>query len=79
MSDLLSDLEDRAASAEEFQGSPTLPEQVLSLRILIYYTPSRQISFFKLFITDDFVTEMAEETLLLFCSKRHTTIIQASI
>ena len=35
-SDLLSDREDRAGSAEEFQWSPTLPEQVLSLRILIY-------------------------------------------
>ena len=35
-SDLLSDTEDRYGSAEEFQWSPTLPEQVLSLRILIY-------------------------------------------
>ena len=35
-SDLLSNTEDRAGSAEEFQLSPTLPEQVLSLRILIY-------------------------------------------
>ena len=35
-SDLLSDTEDRANSAEEFQWSPTLPEQVLSLRIHIY-------------------------------------------
>ena len=35
-SDLLSDREDRAGSAEEFQWSPTLPEQILSLRILIY-------------------------------------------
>ena len=33
---LLSDLEDRAGSAEEFPWSPTLPEQVLRLRILIY-------------------------------------------
>ena len=44
-SDLLSDSEDRAGSAEEFQWSPTLPEQVLSLIILIYYTPSQQLSF----------------------------------
>ena len=35
-SDLLSDSEDRAGSAEKLQWSPTLPEQVLSLRILIY-------------------------------------------
>ena len=35
-SDLLSDTEDRADSAEKFQLSPTLLEQVLSLRILIY-------------------------------------------
>ena len=35
-SDLLSDSKDRAGSAEEFQWSPTLPEQALSLRILIY-------------------------------------------
>ena len=35
-SDLHSDTEDRANSAEEFQWSPTLPEQVLILRILIY-------------------------------------------
>ena len=35
-SDLLSDTEDRARSAGEFQWSPTLPEQVLSFRILIF-------------------------------------------
>ena len=34
--DLLSDLEDRAGSAEEFQWFPTLPEQVLSLRTIIF-------------------------------------------
>ena len=34
-SDLLSDTEDKASSAE-FQWSPTLPEQVSSLRIRIY-------------------------------------------
>ena len=44
-SDLLSESEDRAGSAEEFQWSPTLPEQVLSLRILIYQTPPHQLSF----------------------------------
>ena len=45
-SDLLSDTENRAGSAEEFQLSPTLPEKVLSLRILIYYyTPPHQLSF----------------------------------
>ena len=43
-SDLLSDSEDRAGSAEEFQWSPTFPEQVLSLRILIYFTPPHQFS-----------------------------------
>ena len=32
---LFSDSVDRAGSAEEFQWSLTLPEQVLSLRILI--------------------------------------------
>ena len=36
---LLSDSVDRAGSAAEFHSSLTLPEQVLSLRILIYYTP----------------------------------------
>ena len=35
-SELLSETEDRASSAEEIQWSPTLPEQILSLRILIY-------------------------------------------
>ena len=35
-SDLLSDTEDIADFSEEFQCSPTLSEQVLSLRILIY-------------------------------------------
>ena len=44
-SDLIPDSEDRAGSAEEFQWSPTLQEQVLSLRILIYYTPRHQLSF----------------------------------
>ena len=42
-SDLLSDSEDRAGSAEEFQWSSTLPEQVLSLRIIIYYTPPQHL------------------------------------
>ena len=42
---LLSDSVDRAGSAEEFQWSLTLPEQVLSLRILIYYTPCHQLSY----------------------------------
>ena len=36
---LVSDSVDRAGSVEEFQWSLILPEQVLSLRILIYYTP----------------------------------------
>ena len=46
-SDLLSDSEDRVGSAEEFQWSSTLPEQALSLRILIYKynTPPHQLSF----------------------------------
>ena len=44
-SDLLSDSEDRAGSAEEILWSPTLSEQFLSLRILIYYTPPHQLSF----------------------------------
>ena len=63
-SDLLSDLEDRSGSAEEFQWYPTLPERVLSLRILIYFTPCimQPVEFLKLFITDDFVTKMAEQT-----------------
>ena len=43
--DLLSDSEDRAGSAEEFQWSLTVPEQVLGLRILIYHTPPQQLSF----------------------------------
>ena len=41
--DLESDLP--SGSAEEFQWSPTLTKQVLSLRILIYYTPPHQLSF----------------------------------
>ena len=57
LSQFYSDSEDKAGSAEELQWSPTLPVQVLSLRILMYYTP-----FFKLFITDNFVTKMAEQT-----------------
>ena len=46
-SDLLSDSEDRAGSLKEFQCSQILPEQVLSLRILIYmyFTPPHQLSF----------------------------------
>ena len=60
-SDLLSDSEDRAGSAEEFQWSPTLPEQILSLRILSIST-TLLFEFFKLFITDDFVTKMPEQT-----------------
>ena len=44
-SDLFSASEDRPGSAEEFQWSPTLPEQIPSLRILIYYTPPYQLSF----------------------------------
>ena len=35
-SDLLSGAEVRVGSAENFQWSPTLSEQILSLRILIY-------------------------------------------
>ena len=42
---LLSDSVDRAGSAEEFQWSLTLPEQVFNLRILIHYTPPQQLSF----------------------------------
>ena len=42
---LLSDSVDRAGSAEEFQWSLTHPEQVLSLTILIYYTPCHQLSY----------------------------------
>ena len=42
---LLSDSVDRAGSAEEFQWSLTLPEQVLSLKILVYYTPRHQLSY----------------------------------
>ena len=42
---LLSDSVDRAGSAEEFQWSLTLPEQVLSLIILVYYTPRHQLSY----------------------------------
>ena len=41
---LLSDSVDRAGSAEEFQWSLTLPEQVLNLRKLIHYTPPQQLS-----------------------------------
>ena len=45
-SDLLSDSEDTAGSAEDFQWSPSLKKkQVLSLRILICYTPPHQLSF----------------------------------
>ena len=62
--DLLSDSEDRAGSAEELQWSQTLPEQVLSLSILINYTPPHQLNF---------------SDQLLCCSKRRTRIIQDSI
>ena len=44
-SDLLSDSEDSAENAEEFQSSPTFPEQVISLRTLTYYTPPNQLRF----------------------------------
>ena len=43
--DLLSDSEDTGGTADEFQWSPTLPEEVLSLGILIYYAPPHQSSF----------------------------------
>ena len=56
----LSDSVDRAGSAEEFQWSLTLPEQVLSLTILVYYTPCHQLSYSN--YNDDFVTKMAEQT-----------------
>ena len=60
---LLSDSEDRAGSAEEFQWSPTLPEQVLSLNTnLLVLHSSPPVELFKLFTTDDFVTKMAEQT-----------------
>ena len=42
---LLSDSVDIAGPAEEFHWSLTLPEQVLSLTILIYYTPCHQLSY----------------------------------
>ena len=47
--DLVSDSEDRAGFAEEFQWSQTAPEQAVSLRILKYYTPLYQLSFFLTF------------------------------
>ena len=59
---LLSDSVDRAGSGEEFQWSLILPEQVLGLRILIYYTLRHQLSYSIFFITDNFVTKMAEQT-----------------
>ena len=42
---LVSNSVDKAGSAEKFQWSLTLPEQVLSLTILIYYTPCHQLSY----------------------------------
>ena len=60
---LLSDSVDRAGSAEEFQWSLTLPEQVLTKldnTSLLHSLPP--VKLFKLFITDDFVTKMAEQT-----------------
>ena len=39
-----------------------IPNYSRSLRILIYYTPPHHLRFFQTFITDDFVTEMAEQT-----------------
>ena len=49
-----------------------------NINLLVLHT-SAPVEFFKLFITDDFETKMAEHTQLLCCSKRHTMIIQASI
>ena len=46
---------------------------------LLVLHSSPPVEVFKLFISDDFVTKMAEHTQLLCFSKRHTTIIQASI
>ena len=65
-SDLLSDSEDRAGSAEDFQRSPILkkkkPGPKLENTNLLH--SSAPVEFFKLFITDDFVTKskMAELT-----------------
>ena len=58
--DLLSDLEDRAGSAEEFQWSPTLSRTGFKVETTNLLHSSPPVKFFKLFVTDDFV--MAEHT-----------------
>ena len=71
-SDLLSDTEDRSISVVPNSSKIGLKFENTNLLVL-HSTPP--VEFFKLFINDDFETKMAEHS----CSKRHTTIIQASI
>ena len=62
-SDLLSRTEDRAGSTEDFQGFSTLKNKTgpkLENTNPLHSSPPVEI--FKLFITDDFVTKMAEQT-----------------
>ena len=69
---LLSDSVDRAGSAEEFQWSLTLPEQVLSLTILIYYTPFHQLSYSNFFIMMILLLKwLSRPTSMLFKEAHH--------
>ena len=61
-SDLLSDSEDRAGSAEKFQLSPNSYKMGPKLENTNLVHSSPQVGFFKLFLTDSFVTKMAEQT-----------------
>ena len=61
-SDLLSDSEDRAGSAEEFLVVPNSFKTSFKLENTNLLHSSPPVEFLKLFITDDFVTKMAEQT-----------------
>ena len=54
---LLSDSEDRAGSAEEFQWSPNSYKTGPKLENTYLLHSSSPVEFFKLFITDGFVTK----------------------
>ena len=55
-SDLLSDSEDRAGSAEEFQCPPNCSRTGPKLENTNLLHSSSAVEFFKLFITDDFLS-----------------------
>ena len=73
-SDLLSDTEDRELALQKVPNSSRIGLKFENTNLLVLHS-TPLVEFFKLFITDDFETKIAEHS----CSKRHTTIIQASI